>query len=97
MTETPAHGAPYPRHPDGTDRGTFSSARLALIRAWVRPGAMRMVAGGGTREPLAAVSTLHLGPFLAVTAALGGLLVTLIGLAARALLQRRPAPKGQTT
>lgn len=55
-----------------------------------------MVAGGGTREPLAAVSTLHLGPFLAVTAALGGLLVTLIGLAARALLQRRPAPKGQT-
>jgi hypothetical protein len=55
-----------------------------------------MVAGGGAREPLAAVSTLHPGPFLALTAALGGLLVTLIGLAARALLQRRPAPKGQT-
>ena len=55
-----------------------------------------MVAGGGAREPLAAASTLHLGPFLAVTTALGGLLVTLIGLAARALLQRRPAAKGQT-
>jgi hypothetical protein len=55
-----------------------------------------MVAGGGAREPLAAVSTLHLGPFLAVTTALGGLLVTLIGVAARELLHRRRAPKGQT-
>jgi hypothetical protein len=55
-----------------------------------------MVASGGAREPLAAFATLHLGPFLAVTAALGGLLVTLIGAAARALLQRRSASKGQT-
>jgi hypothetical protein len=55
-----------------------------------------MVATGAAREPLAAVSTLHLGPLLAIAAALGGLLVTAIGLATRGLLARRSGANGET-
>jgi hypothetical protein len=55
-----------------------------------------MVATGGAREPLAAVSTLHVGSLLTLTVALCGLLVTVAGLVTRGLLQRRAVLNGET-